>query len=298
SKKLSLHTEWVIEMVLYERAPAKINLSLDVLGKREDGFHEVEMIMTTVDLADRIELYTLERDRIEVSTDSQYVPNDERNIAYKAALSFKNKYQVYQGVRIDIQKNIPVSAGLGGGSSDAAAVLRGLNRLWSVNAPLGELVELGADLGSDVPFCIYGDTAIGTGYGEEIRILSSPPPCYVVLAKPNIGISTRHIFPKVILDTLYHPQTDEVIQSLEEKNFEKLCNHIGNSLEGVTFPLYPEVKRIKEKMLQTGVDGAVMSGSGPTVVGLARHFSKAKRVYNGLRGFCDEVYIVQLLDRR
>ncbi|GGK01079.1 4-diphosphocytidyl-2-C-methyl-D-erythritol kinase [Lentibacillus kapialis] len=285
-------------MVLFERAPAKINLSLDVLGKREDGFHEVEMIMTTVDLADRIELYTLEKDRVEVCTDNQYVPSDERNIAYKAAALFKHKYRLYQGVRIIIQKNIPVSAGLAGGSSDAAAVLRGLNQMWSVDASLGELVELGASLGSDVPFCIHGNTAIGSGHGEKVRVLPSPPSCYVVLAKPNIGISTRHIFPKVIPEAVNHPQTEEVIHSLEEKDFGKLCSHIGNSLEDVTFALYPEVKRIKNKMLQTGVDGAVMSGSGPTVVGLASHFSKAKRVYNGLRGFCDDVHIVQLLDRR
>ncbi|QKY70888.1 4-(cytidine 5'-diphospho)-2-C-methyl-D-erythritol kinase [Lentibacillus sp. CBA3610] len=284
-------------MVLYERAPAKINLSLDVLGKREDGFHEVEMVMTTVDLADRIELYSINDDMIEVSTDNQYVPNDERNLAYQAALVLKNRYQLHQGVRINIQKNIPVSAGLGGGSSDAAAVLRGLNRMWSVGASKDELIDLGAVLGSDVPFCILGTTALGTGHGEKIHTLPSPPVCYVVLAKPDIGISTRHIFPRVTMDKLTHPQTDAVIQSLEEKNFDKLCHHIGNALESVTFPLYPEVKRIKDKMLQTGAAGAVMSGSGPTVVGLTRHFSKAKRIYNGLRGFCSEVYIVQQLDR-
>ncbi|SFB31610.1 4-diphosphocytidyl-2-C-methyl-D-erythritol kinase [Lentibacillus halodurans] len=285
-------------MVLFERAPAKINLSLDVLGKREDGFHEVEMIMTTVDLADRIELHTLDENRIEVSTDNQYVPNDERNLAYKAALAFKNRYQLHQGVRINIQKNIPVSAGLGGGSSDAAAVLRGLNRMWSAGASMDELVELGAVLGSDVPFCIAGTTALGTGHGEKIRTLASPPSCYVVLAKPSIGISTRHIFPRVNMETLHHPPTDAVIRCLEEKDFEKLCHHIGNALESVTFPLYPEVKQIKDKMLQTGASGAVMSGSGPTVAGFTRHFSKARRIYNGLKGFCSEVYIVQLLDRR
>ncbi|MFD1362589.1 4-(cytidine 5'-diphospho)-2-C-methyl-D-erythritol kinase [Lentibacillus salinarum] len=285
-------------MVFYERAPAKINLSLDVLGKRPDGFHEVKMIMTTVDLADRIALSEIEEDRIEVSTDSPYVPNDERNIACKAARVFKQRYQLRQGVRIDIQKNIPVSAGLAGGSSDAAAVLRGLNQMWSVNASQDELIELGAALGSDVPFCISGKTAIGTGHGEKIRTLASPPPCYVVLAKPEIGISTRHIFPRVTMDTLNHPNTDAVIRALETKDFADLCRHIGNALEGVTFPLYPEVKRIKDKMLQTGVSGAVMSGSGPTVVGLTGHFSKARRIYNGLRGFCSEVYIVQQLDRR
>ncbi|MFD2761399.1 4-(cytidine 5'-diphospho)-2-C-methyl-D-erythritol kinase [Lentibacillus juripiscarius] len=285
-------------MGLFERAPAKINLSLDVLGKREDGFHEVEMIMTSVDLADHVELQELHRDVIEVSADSRYVPDDERNLAYKAAAAFKHHYQLTRGVRIDIKKNIPVAAGLGGGSSDAAAVLRGLNEMWSVGASQAELAELGTGLGSDVPFCIYGTTAIGTGHGEKIRLLPSPPGCYVVLAKPDIGISTRHIFPRVNMDELEHPRTEEVIQSLREKNFQRLCASAGNALERVTFSMHPEVSRIKEKMLANGVPGAVMSGSGPTVAGFVRQYSKAKRVYNGLRGFCDEVFIVRLLDQR
>ncbi|WP_164670618.1 4-(cytidine 5'-diphospho)-2-C-methyl-D-erythritol kinase [Virgibacillus doumboii] len=285
-------------MILFERAPAKINLSLDILGKRDDGYHEVEMIMTTVDLADRVELYAIEEDTIEVSADNQYVPNDERNLAYKAALAFKNKYQLTNGVHIEIEKNIPVSAGLGGGSSDAAAVLRGLNRMWSVGASLDELAELGAGLGSDVPFCVHSTTAIGTGRGEKVRELDSPPRCYAVLAKPNIGISTWIIFEKVVVDELFHPDTQEVIHSLEDKNFTNLAANVGNALERVTFSLYPNVERIKNKMVQAGADGVLMSGSGPTVVGLVEHFSKAKRIYNGLRGFCDEVYVVQLLDRR
>ncbi|MBP1950455.1 4-(cytidine 5'-diphospho)-2-C-methyl-D-erythritol kinase [Virgibacillus litoralis] len=285
-------------MVLFERAPAKINLSLDVLGKRNDGYHEVEMIMTAVDLADRVELYSVYGDMIEVSADNQYVPNDERNLAYKAALAFKNKYQIHYGVRIEIEKNIPVSAGLGGGSSDAAAVLRGLNRMWSVGASLQELAELGADIGSDVPFCIYSTTAIGTGHGEKIRELAAPPPCFVILAKPNIGISTRNIFQKVNIEEIIHPDTNEIIRALEEKNFSNLCANIGNALETVTFSLCPNVQHIKEKMVQAGASGVLMSGSGPTVAGLVEHYSKAKRIYNGLRGFCDEVYIVQLLDRR
>ncbi|TMN22322.1 4-(cytidine 5'-diphospho)-2-C-methyl-D-erythritol kinase [Lentibacillus cibarius] len=285
-------------MVFFERAPAKINLSLDVLGKRDDGFHEVKMVMTSVDLADRVELGELHRDVIEVSADSQYVPDDERNLAYKAAAAFKYKYQLKRGVRINIKKNIPVAAGLGGGSSDAAAVLRGLNQMWSIGATSSQLAELGATLGSDVPFCVYGTTALGTGRGEEIRILPSPPVCYVVLAKPDIGVSTRHVFPKVNVNELEHPETETVIRSLEEKNFKKLCGSVGNTLERITFSMHPEVRRLKEKMLTSGVSGAVMSGSGPTVAGFVKHFSKAKRVYNGLRGFCDEVYVVRLLDQR
>ncbi|WP_188456150.1 4-(cytidine 5'-diphospho)-2-C-methyl-D-erythritol kinase [Virgibacillus oceani] len=285
-------------MVLFEKAPAKINLSLDVLGKRDDGFHEVEMIMTSIDLADRVELYPLNKDCIKVSADNQYVPNDERNLAYKAALAFKNKYHIDHGVRIAIEKNIPVSAGLGGGSSDAAAVLRGLNRMWCVGATMGELADLGASIGSDVPFCIFSKTALATGHGEILRDIASPPPCYVVLAKPNIGVSTRIIFQQVDVGELKHPNTQKIIRSLENKDFTKLCENVGNALESVTFSLFPTVQRIKEKMIQAGTTGVLMSGSGPTVVGLVEHYSKAKRIYNGLRGFCEEVYIVQLLDRR
>ena len=147
-------------MVCFEKAPAKINLSLDVLDKRPDGYHNVEMVMTTIDLADRIELYALEEDQIKVSLWSRYVPNDERNLAYKAADALKKAYGITKGVHIRIEKNIPVSAGLGGGSTDAAAVLRGLNRMWSLEIPEDELASLGATIGSDIPFCIYGKTAI------------------------------------------------------------------------------------------------------------------------------------------
>lgn len=285
-------------MVLFERAPAKINLSLDVLGKRDDGFHEVEMIMTAVDLADRIELSFLDKDAIEVAANNQYVPNDERNLAFKAAMAFKNKYQIRQGVRIEIEKNIPVSAGLAGGSSDAAAVLRGLNRMWQIRAPLSGLAELGAGIGSDVPFCVFGTTALGTGRGDKIQKLPPPPPCHVILAKPDIGISTRNIFPKVVMNELIHPNTQGVIRALYQKDFTNLCASTGNALESVTLPLYPNVQHLKERMLHAGVEGVLMSGSGSTMVGLTRHYSKARRIYNGLRGFCKEVYIVQLLDRR
>jgi 4-diphosphocytidyl-2-C-methyl-D-erythritol kinase len=282
-------------MTHFEKAPAKINLSLDVLRKREDGYHDVEMIMTTVDLADRIELNTLMEDRIEVSLWSRYVPNDERNLAYKAAKAFKQKYNITKGVHIKIEKVIPVSAGLGGGSTDAAAVLRGLNQLWNMNIPIEELARLGSTIGSDIPFCVYGSTGIAKGFGEIIERLPSPPPFWVVLAKPDIGVSTRTIFQRVKIDEIFHPNTEAVIQSLYEKNFTMLCNNIGNSLEAITSSIHPEILRIKEKMEQAGASGVLMSGSGPTVYGLVEHESKAQRIYNGMKGFCTEVYLVRLI---
>lgn len=282
-------------MVLFEKAPAKINLSLDVLGKRDDGYHEVEMIMTTIDLSDRIELYPIERDCINVSLESRYVPNDERNLAFKAASAFKSLYNISDGVHIKIEKNIPVSAGLGGGSSDAAAVLRGLNRLWSLNLPIEELAALGASIGSDVPFCVHNTTAIAKGRGEQIEKLATPPSCWVILAKPDIGVSTRTIFQRLNTKAIIHPNTSEIIDALDNKDFRKMCNNMGNVLEDVTLKLHPEVQRIKEIMKHAGAVGVLMSGSGPTIYGLVEQENKAQSIYNGLRGFCEEVYIVRML---
>jgi len=282
-------------MALFEKAPAKINLTLDVLSRRKDGYHNVEMIMTTIDLADRIELIPLEKDRIEVFLESRYVPSDERNLAYKAAKVFKEKYGITKGVRINIDKVIPVSAGLGGGSTDAAAVLRGLNRLWSLDIPIGELADLGGTLGSDIPFCVHGGTAIARGFGEKIEKLASPPPCWVILAKPNIGVSTRTIFDKVQVEKLTHPDTEKVLQALNRKDFNKLCSHIGNSLEQITLEQHPQVDHIKKVMKRAGVPGVLMSGSGPTVYGLVENHRKAKSVFNAMRGFCEEVFFVRLI---
>lgn len=282
-------------MFHYEKAPAKINLSLDILGKRDDGFHEVEMIMTTIDLSDRIELYLLEEDTIKVSLESRFVPNDERNLAFQAAKLLKDKYQVKKGVLIKIQKSIPVSAGLGGGSSDAAAVLRGLNKLWELQIPLNRLIELGLQIGSDVPFCVYNGTALVKGRGEKVMPLPSPPTCWVILAKPNIGVSSKTIFRQINMEQIIHPNIKKVEEALAMGDFTKLCEGIGNSLEMITFQNYPEVERIKEKMKKSGANNVLMSGSGPTIYGLVEHEGKAQRIYNSMRGFCNEVYMVRVI---
>ncbi|WP_121615962.1 4-(cytidine 5'-diphospho)-2-C-methyl-D-erythritol kinase [Virgibacillus halodenitrificans] len=282
-------------MALFENAPAKINLSLDVLSKREDGYHNVEMIMTTIDLSDRVMLSEIAEDRIEVALESRYVPSDERNLAYKAAKVFKDTYRIRKGVRINIEKSIPVSAGLGGGSTDAAAVLRGLNRLWSLNIPTEKLQEMGDMIGTDVPFCVQGKTAIATGRGEKIERLPSPPPGWVILAKPDIGVSSRTIFQRIDMKEISHPNTSQILRALNSGDFQLMCDYIGNSLEAITMNLHPEVLRIKKAMVQAGASGVLMSGSGPTVYGLVEHHSKARRIYNSMCGFCDEVYLVRLL---
>jgi len=282
-------------MVIYETAPAKLNLSLDILDKREDGFHEVEMLMTTIDLTDRIELKLLDHDDIKISLESRYVPADERNLAYKAAKALQEKYKINLGAHIKIDKEIPVSAGLGGGSSDAAAVLRGLNRLWSLGLSYDDLALVGAEIGSDVPFCVHNKTALAKGRGEKLTFVQAPPLSWVVLAKPDIGVSTKNVFKALSLEGISHPDTNSVLEALEKQDLDLLCNHAGNSLEKTTFKLYPEVEHIKKKMLSLGSPMAMMSGSGPTIYSLFKKESTAKRIYNGLQGFCDEVYMVRTL---
>lgn len=282
-------------MKLMEKAPAKINLALDVLFKRPDGYHEVEMIMTTVDLADRIELKEIEQDTIQILSHSRFVPDDHRNLAYQAAHILKERFSVKKGVSITIEKNIPVAAGLAGGSSDAAATLRGLNRLWKLGLTLDELAEIGAEIGSDVSFCVYGGTALAKGRGEKITHLPAPPKCWVILAKPTIGVSTADVYKRLQLSNVNHPDVYGMVEAIKTNDYPQVCKGLGNVLEEVTLPMYPEVANIKEHMKTFGADAVLMSGSGPTVFGLVEHESRMQRIYNGLRGFCNQVYAVRIL---
>lgn len=284
--------------MLYVKAPAKINLTLDVLYKRPDNYHEVEMIMTTVDLADRIGLESREDGQIKIALKDNFVPDDQRNFAYQAAELIKSTYGIKEGVTISIEKEIPIAAGLAGGSSDAAATLRGLNELWNLKLSLDELAELGAKIGSDVSFCVYGGTALATGRGEIIEELPAPPTCWVVLAKPKIGVSTADVYGGLKIEGLQHPNTKQMIQAIETNDYELMCKSFGNVLETVTFNLHPEVVTIKEQMQRFGADAALMSGSGPTVFGVVESEARVSRIYNGLRGFCEEVYVVRMLGER
>ncbi|WAA09488.1 4-(cytidine 5'-diphospho)-2-C-methyl-D-erythritol kinase [Fervidibacillus albus] len=285
-------------MKLHVKAPAKINLTLDVLHKRTDGYHELEMVMTTVDLADRLELSRLEEDRIIVHSESRFVPSGERNLAYQAASVLKKELNVKKGVEISIEKHIPVAAGLAGGSSDAAAVLRGLNRLWDLRLSLRELAEIGAKVGSDVPFCVYGGTALAKGRGEILTPLPPPPSCWVVLAKPPIGVSTAEVYENLSLEQIDHPNTRQMVDAILNNDYDSICHNIGNVLESVTLARHPEVAEIKGDMKRFGADAVLMSGSGPTVYALARHDSRMHRIYNGLRGFCHQVYAVRILGKQ
>ncbi|WP_098741217.1 4-(cytidine 5'-diphospho)-2-C-methyl-D-erythritol kinase [Paenibacillus sp. EZ-K15] len=283
-------------MKIYEKAPAKINLMLDVLHKRPDGFHEVEMVMTMIDLADRLEMSEQKRDTIIITSQAGYIPLDEKNLAFQAARLIKERYDVKKGVHIHLDKKIPVAAGLAGGSSDAAATLRGLNRLWGLGIPQEELLALGAELGSDVPFCVTGGTALATGRGEVLTPIPNPPQCWVIVAKPPINVSTAEVYGRLRSEQIQrHPSAERMIEALTQGSFQQMCQSLGNVLEEVTLKMHPEVQQLKEGMLKLGADGALMSGSGPTVFGLVSKESKVARIYNGLRGFCKEVYAVRLL---
>ncbi len=283
---------------LLEKAPAKINLSLDVLHKRPDGFHEVKMIMTTIDLADRIELSERKDGQITILSHNRYVPDDNRNLAYQAAALLKERFNVKQGVSIGITKVIPVAAGLAGGSSDAAATLRGLNRLWKLGLTLDELAEIGAEIGSDVSFCVYGGTAVATGRGEIVQHIPAPPHSWIVLAKPTIGVSTAEVYNNLDLSKVEHPDVEGMLAAIHENDYEKMIGLVGNVLESVTLKLYPEVAHIKEQMKKFGADAVLMSGSGPTVFGIVQYDSRMHRICNGLRGFCDQVFAVRILGER
>ncbi|MCI1778081.1 MAG: 4-(cytidine 5'-diphospho)-2-C-methyl-D-erythritol kinase [Paenibacillus lautus] len=283
-------------MKIYEKAPAKINLMLDVLHKRPDGFHEVEMVMSMIDLADRLEMSEQKRDTIIITSQAGYIPLDEKNLAFQAARLIKERYDVKQGVHIHLDKKIPVAAGLAGGSSDAAATLRGLNRLWGLGIPQEELLALGAELGSDVPFCVTGGTALATGRGEVLTPIPNPPQCWVIVAKPPINVSTAEVYGRLRSEQIQrHPSAERMVEALTQGSFQQMCQSLGNVLEEVTLKMHPEVQQLKEGMLKLGADGALMSGSGPTVFGLVSKESKVARIYNGLRGFCKEVYAVRLL---
>ncbi|WP_010309128.1 4-(cytidine 5'-diphospho)-2-C-methyl-D-erythritol kinase [Kurthia senegalensis] len=284
--------------MLYVKAPAKINLTLDVLHKRPDGYHEVEMIMTTVDLADRVGLELREDTDILIHSTNNFVPDDQRNLAYQAAKLLQERFHVTKGVAITIDKQIPVAAGLAGGSSDAAATFKGLNELWELGLTIDELAELGAEIGSDVSFCVYGGTAIARGRGEKIEHISAPPSSWVILAKPSIGVSTAAVYGGLKLEDAKHPNTARMVEAIETNDYDKMCGTLSNVLESVTLQLHPEVSSIKEQMQRFGADGVLMSGSGPTVFALVQTEARTTRIVNGLKGFCDEVYAVRLLGDR
>lgn len=277
-----------------EKAPAKINLCLNVLNKRPDGYHDMEMIMTPIDLTDRLTFRLMEKG-IEIDSNSSFMPLNEKNIVHKTAELLQKTCGVQKGVSVYIDKSIPIAAGLGGGSSDAAAALRALNRLWQLELSLDELAEIGEEIGADVPFCVFNKTAVVTGKGEEVQPIPSFPFAWVIVAKPPKGISSWTVFKELNVQELPTYPIDNLRQAIEADNFNECVKYTGNALESEAVKQNPLVLDLKNKMLEFGAETALMSGTGPTVYGLTRNYKKAKRIVNGLKGFCKNVYLVRTI---
>lgn len=281
------------------RALAKINLGLDVVGKREDGYHQVRMVMQTVRLYDQVKLSMRERSGITVKTNLFYLPVNEDNLVYKAAKLLMDEFGIHQGVMIDLKKFIPVAAGLAGGSSDAAAVLVGMNRLFQLGLSKGELMKRGVSIGADVPYCIMRGTALAEGIGEELTPLPAMPKCRILIAKPAVHVSTKLVYANLRANELTeHPDIDGQIEALRKGDLHSLADKMGNVLETVTIPAYPVIGEIKRVMTAGGAIGAMMSGSGPTVFGLFEDERKAKHTYEKLRGgsLAKQVYLTSVFN--
>lgn len=266
------------------KALGKINLGLDVLGKRENGYHDVRMVMQTVYLYDEVTLEKKQNPGITVTSNLIYLPTDENNIAYRAAKLLLDEFGAECGVSIDLKKRIPVAAGMAGGSADAAAVLFGMNRLFGWKLSEKELMERGVRLGADVPYCIMRGTALAEGIGEELTRLPAMPKCHVLIAKPPINVSTKMVYEKLDSASIVeHPNIDEIIEGLKSKDIRRVAGSMGNVLESVTETQYPVITQIKEVMMNGGAMNAMMSGSGPTVFGLFKERSAAKNVAEQIR---------------
>lgn len=270
---------------------AKINLSLDVLGRLENGYHEVQMVMQTVSVFDLITVSKI-KNGIELSTNLPYLPIDQNNIAYKAAEEFFNYTGIKEGVSIDISKRIPVGAGLAGGSSNASAVLKAMNKLFGTGLSLKELCSIGVKLGADVPYCVLGGTRLAEGIGEKLSSLPKLPKCSIVLVKPSFSISTKSVYEKIdsCID-FKRPHTKNLIQGLHESNLDMIADSMGNVLEEVSLTEHPILQDVKDELYRLGAIRAQMSGSGPTVFGIFRTYDEARNAKKQLWGKYKTVYI-------
>ena len=268
------------------KALGKINLGLDVLGKRENGYHDVRMVMQTVYLYDQIRIEKRKEPGISLSTNLFYLPVNENNLAYRAASLLMEEFQIKEGVKITLDKHIPVAAGMAGGSSNAAAVLFGINRMFSLGLSQKDLMERAVSLGADVPYCIMRGTALSEGIGEILTPLPPMPQCQILIAKPPISVSTKFVYENLNLPSLSrdaHPNIDKIAKALASRDFYGVADNLGNILETVTIPAHPVIREIKEKMMELGAVNALMSGSGPTVFGLFVNPAAAQEAYEEMR---------------
>lgn len=259
------------------RAYAKINLGLDVLRRREDGYHDVKMIMQTIQMYDMLEMEKSEQPGIHLTTNLSYIPVNENNLVYKAVKLLMDQYRIEEGITISLNKFIPVAAGMAGGSSDAAAALVGVNRMFQLGLTRQQLMKLGVKIGADVPYCVMRGTALAEGIGEKLTALPPMPQCYVLIGKPGINVSTKFVYTNLNLgpDT-HHPDINGMIQALQDRDLYGITDRMENVLESVTIPAYPVIETIKNHMKAHGAVNAMMSGSGPTVFGIFDDKEKAE----------------------
>ncbi len=283
------------------RAMGKINLALDVLGRLENGYHEVRMIMQTVQLYDRLTLTVRDDEAIIIHTNLPFLPDNKNNIAWKAARLMMDTFGLEKGVTVDIEKHIPVAAGMAGGSADAAAVLFGMNRLFKLGQSRKKLMELGVTLGADVPYCLLRGTALSEGIGEILSPLPPLPDCHILIAKPGISVSTRSVYEQIDnCGVKSHPDIDGMIGALKSGDLAGVASRMENVLEAVTAVAHPEIEKIKQTMKEWGAVNALMSGSGPTVFGLFDDKGKALRARGALRAGKEarQIYLTKAFNRR
>lgn len=280
---------------IVRKAYGKINLGLDVIRKREDGYHEVRMIMQTVGLYDLLKMRKIAEDRITMHCNLSFLPVDERNLVYRAVKIMKETYGLRGGIEIDLQKRIPVAAGMAGGSTDCAAALHGMNELFHLGLSKEKLCEIGVTLGADVPYCIWGGTALSEGIGEKLTNIAPMPDCKILIVKPGISVSTGFVYQNLKLSKLSsHPDIDGMITCLEQRDLKGICDRLENVLETVTIREYPIIKKLKDHLREQGAMGALMSGSGPTIFGIFSDTSAAEGALESLREMKDvkQAYVV------
>lgn len=283
------------------KARAKINLGLDVVRRREDGYHEVRMVMQMLRLYDQINIEKTQEPGITVKSNLSFLPTDERNIAYKAAKVMIEQFHLEQGVRIRIEKHIPVAAGMAGGSTDCAAVLYGMNKLFGLRLSQKKLREIGVKLGADVPYCLMRKTALSEGIGEILTPVSALPDCPILIAKPAVSVSTRYVYEHLKLnEQTVHPDIDGIVEALAAKDIYGVTDRLGNVLETVTIPDHPVIADIKKQMMDSGAVNALMSGSGPTVFGIFDDEEKAAKAYEDMKasGLARQIYLTRPFNQK
>lgn len=281
------------------KAYAKINLGLDVVRRRPDGYHEVKMIMQTVGIHDVLTFEKQEEKGIFLVVEDKNIPGDKSNLIYRAAELILEAYPVEEGVRISLEKKIPVAAGMAGGSTDAAAVFHGLNELFDLKMTEETMREMGVKIGADVPYCIMGGTALSEGIGEVLTPLPAPPFAYIAVAKPELFISTKYVYENLHADSLAaHPDIDGMVQAIREGCLSGITDRMENVLETVTQKEYPVIAEIKAVMKEEGAQGALMSGSGPTVFGIFKEEEKARKAIDRIveKQLSAQVYVTEFVN--